>query len=438
MSASEPPGDPNDRNPDDTSGVPLGPEPEPTGAGGAGAGGWGGSPRIEPFAIAALVWAIVSIVLPLVGTIVAFVLAAKAADLIRRSRGERAGMQYVTAARIIAGVVLALWIIGGIAFLALRDDGSSSDNVAIPTQPPSTSVPLTTTSSVPLTTTTTHPPATTTTAPPPPTISVVPPPPTEAPTTAPPTAPPTTVVPPPPTTVAPPPTTKPPVTTSTTSPQQAAAKVQAKLLQKVGVSNRGVPDDERFIVTYTPGEALVVTWAIDNGSAGDHPTGTPDCASPPTSSTAPTSSTSTTTTSSTVPLPTSSTKPGQRTTPEESRFEAKEILQSIKPQLTSLKLDVTGVQLIGTYPIEGAGEDAVVQVLYAKSTVQGTLPAYKKMFDVPPAEVLQCLNPAFDALGLALPQQVADLAEEDDLVALVLGDFLARALARASASPRTP
>jgi hypothetical protein len=28
--------------------------------------------------------------------------------------------------------------------------------------------------------------------------------------------------------------------------------------------------------------------------------------------------------------------------------------------------------------------------------VQGNLPSYLKMFDVPPAEVVQCLNPAFE------------------------------------------
>src|SRR5204863_1018079 len=112
-------------------------------------------------------------------TIVAFVLAARAADLIRRSRGERTGTQYVTAARIVAGAVLALWIIGGIAFLALRDDGSSS-NVAVPTKPPQTTIaPVTTVTTVVPSTTTTKPPATTSTRPPP-TISVIPPPPTAA------------------------------------------------------------------------------------------------------------------------------------------------------------------------------------------------------------------------------------------------------------------
>ncbi len=54
------------------------------------------------------------------------------------------------------------------------------------------------------------------------------------------------------------------------------------------------------------------------------------------------------------------------------------------------------MQLIGTYPIEATGDDDVVQVLYSKATVQGNLPAYQKMFEVPPAEVVQCLNPAFD------------------------------------------
>ncbi len=96
MSAPEPPEDPNAWDPDATRAVPVGPEPEPTGAGGAGgAGGWGRAPRVEPFAVAALVWAIVSIVVPLIGTIVAFVLAARAADLIRRSHGEKSGSQYV-------------------------------------------------------------------------------------------------------------------------------------------------------------------------------------------------------------------------------------------------------------------------------------------------------------------------------------------------------
>lgn len=406
MSASEPPDEPN-WIPDDSSAVPVGPEPEPTGAAGSGgAGGWGRSPRVEPFAIASLVWAIVSIVIPLIGTIVAFVLAARAAELIRRSRGEKSGTQYVTAARVIAGVVLALWVIGGIAFLALHDGDSSNDNVAVPTQPPSTTIaPVTsTTTTTPVTTTTTKPPVTTVTVPPP-TITVIPPPPTTA---APP--PPTTVAPPPPTTEAPPPTTEaPPPTTvapttkppPTTTPDSVKeAKVQAKLVKQVGASNRGVPSDERFVVSYTPGQDLLVTWAINNGPVGTHPTGTPDCTTEPTDPPPTTSSTSTTTTTTTtsttlVPASTTTTLAG-RTTQEQARYEAKQILASIRPQLTTLKLDVPGVQLVGTYPLDGTTDDTVVQVLYAKSTVQAGIGDYKKAFDAPPAEVVQCLNPAFD------------------------------------------
>jgi hypothetical protein len=401
MSAQEPPEDPNAWDPDATSAVPVGPEPEPTGAGGSGgAGGWGRAPRVEPFAVAALVWAVVSIVVPLIGTIIAFALAARAADLIRRSHGEKSGSQYVTAARIVAGGVLGLWIIGLVGFLALRDD-SSSNNVAVPTQPPSTSIAPATSTTVPLTTTSTHPPLTTTSTKPPPTITVVPPPPTTTPPTQPPTtaAPPTTVA---PTTVAPttqaPTTSKPP---PTTTPDEAkAAKVQAKLEQRVGPSNRGVPADERFVVSYTPGKNLLVTWAINNGAVGQHPTGTPTCAAPPTeappsSTSSISSTTSTTTTTTTVPGPPPSSAAG-RTTPEQARFEAKQMLSSIRGQLTSLKLDVPGVQLVGTYPIEGTTESTVVQVLYSKATVQAGIGDYKKAFDAPPAEVVQCLNPAFD------------------------------------------
>jgi hypothetical protein len=173
--------------------------------------------------------------------------------------------------------------------------------------------------------------------------------------------------------------------------------VQAKALQKIGDSNRGVPNDDRVVVSYTPGKDLLVTWAINNGDEGEQPTGTPTCTAPPTdppptseptSTTAPDGEVTTTTTSTTLPG-------AKRTTQQQSRFEAKQLLQSIKPQIASLHLDITGVQLVGTYPIEATGDDAVVQVLYSKATVQGNLPAYQKMFDVPPAEVVQCLNPAF-------------------------------------------
>ncbi|HXY92787.1 MAG TPA: hypothetical protein VEP49_09950, partial [Acidimicrobiia bacterium] len=151
---------PPDWGADDTGAVPVGPEPEPTGAAGTGAGpgGWGGKPRTEPFAIAALVWAIVSIVLPIVGTIVALVLAARAADAIRRSRGTRSGMQLVTAARVTAGAVIALWAIGLVAFVAFGGTSNNHNKVAVPTQPSTTTTTLApTTSSTPAPTSTTLP-----------------------------------------------------------------------------------------------------------------------------------------------------------------------------------------------------------------------------------------------------------------------------------------
>jgi anti-sigma28 factor (negative regulator of flagellin synthesis) len=196
-------------------------------------------------------------------------------------------------------------------------------------------------------------------------------------------------------TTRPTPTTKP--ITTTTTPQQVAAKVQAKALQKIGASNRGVPNDERVVVSYTPGQDLLVTWAINNGTIGGTPTGTPTCTAPPTSTTSTTTTTTTTRPNGSTTTTTTTTLPKQRTTPEEARLEAKELLQSIKAQIKGgLNLDIPGVQLVGTYPIEGAGDDDVVQALYSKATVLGTLPSYLRMFLVPPAEVVQCLNPAFE------------------------------------------
>ena len=390
---------PNDWGADDTGAVPLGPEPELTGAAGPGGpGGWGEEARTEPFAIAALVWAIVSIVIPLVGTMVAFVLAQRASDSIRRSQGTRRGDQLVTAARITAGAVLALWAIGLVSFFALRSGDSSNDNdVAVPTKPPvsTTFAPITTVTTVPPTTSTTKPPVTTTT--PPPTVSVVPPP--TAPPTAPPTQPPVTTTVAPITTV----TTAPPTTTIPDS-QKSEVLAQKMLARKqLGPSNRGTPDDERFVVDYQAGQTITVTWAIDKG-APPLPTGTATCTSPPTTTTTTstsTTSTTTTTTTTTTTLPdaTTTTAPApdnDRTTSEQARYEARQILLAIKSQITALDLDFTDVQLIGTYPITGDGEDDMVQVLYPHAAVQNVFSNYRKAFAVPPAAVVQCLNPAFD------------------------------------------
>jgi hypothetical protein len=170
--------------------------------------------------------------------------------------------------------------------------------------------------------------------------------------------------------------------------------VQAKALSKIGDSNRGVPNEERVVVSYTPGHDLLVTWAINNGAQGDPPTGTPTCTAPPTDP--PSTSTSSTTPGETTSSTAGQVVPSKRNTQQQARYEANQLLKSIKPQIDGLHLDIPGVQLVGTYSLEGTGEDDVVQALYSKSTVLGNLPAYLKTFEVPPAEVVQCLNPAFD------------------------------------------
>src|SRR5437867_2605896 len=138
MAWEEPPSDPDETQrvpigPDETQQVPIGPEPELTGGAGSGGGpgGWGPPPRTEPMAIAAMVWAIVSLAVPVLGTLVALALSFRAADLIRRSDGERGGEGLVTGAQVVAGVGVALWAIGLIAYLALSGGGDTNNDVAV-------------------------------------------------------------------------------------------------------------------------------------------------------------------------------------------------------------------------------------------------------------------------------------------------------------------
>jgi hypothetical protein len=82
----------------------------------------------------------------------------------------------------------------------------------------------------------------------------------------------------------------------------------------------------------------------------------------------------------------------------QARKEARQILQTLRPDIRSGKLDVTGVQLVGTYPIvgPGTGDVDVVQVFYSKADIDAALPPQSKVFEAPPATTVQCLNPAFD------------------------------------------
>ncbi len=72
-------------------------------------------------------------------------------------------------------------------------------------------------------------------------------------------------------------------------------------------------------------------------------------------------------------------------------------MQVIRPDIRSGKLNVTGVQLIGTYPIQGptTADVDVVQVFYSKDAIVARLPAVQRVFEAPPATAVQCLNPAF-------------------------------------------
>jgi hypothetical protein len=81
----------------------------------------------------------------------------------------------------------------------------------------------------------------------------------------------------------------------------------------------------------------------------------------------------------------------------EARREARHILQAIRGDILSGAIDVSGVQLIGTYPIEGpdSSDVDVVQVFYSKSAIEPAVPTAARVFLSPPATEVQCLNPAF-------------------------------------------
>jgi hypothetical protein len=98
-----------------------------------------------------------------------------------------------------------------------------------------------------------------------------------------------------------------------------------------------------------------------------------------------------------LPTSTTTTLPPDQPTITEARIEARQILRVIRADIRGGRLDVTGVQLIGTYPIEGpdTADVDVVQVFYGKDAIAAGLPALQKVFEAPPATEVQCLNPAF-------------------------------------------
>jgi uncharacterized protein (DUF697 family) len=73
----------------------------------------------EPFATAAVLTAIASALLPVLGTLVALSLAAKASREIHLAQGARGGSDLVARARTISCVVFAVWVAGLIVVLAV-------------------------------------------------------------------------------------------------------------------------------------------------------------------------------------------------------------------------------------------------------------------------------------------------------------------------------
>jgi hypothetical protein len=71
-------------------------------------------------------------------------------------------------------------------------------------------------------------------------------------------------------------------------------------------------------------------------------------------------------------------------------------LRIVRSDIRTNKIDVTGVQLIGTYPIKGPGtaDVDVVQVFYSRAALSLRITT-AKVFVAPPATEVQCLNPAF-------------------------------------------
>ena len=83
----------------------------------------------------------------------------------------------------------------------------------------------------------------------------------------------------------------------------------------------------------------------------------------------------------------------------QARSEATPDPAVVRPDIRSGKLDVTGVQLIGTYPIDGSDHRRRRRgagLLLEERRSRRRFLAVNKVFDAPPATEVQCLNPAFD------------------------------------------
>jgi hypothetical protein len=94
-----------------------------------------------------------------------------------------------------------------------------------------------------------------------------------------------------------------------------------------------------------------------------------------------------------VPPPTT-TLPSGISTKDQARADAKQILRIIRQRRSDV--NITDIVLVGTYPMTGNATAEVVRVTYDKAILNAPInfpPA--TAFQVPPAQTLDCINPAF-------------------------------------------
>jgi hypothetical protein len=84
-------------------------------------GGPKAKPHLAPLAVIALALAIASLAIPFVPAVVAIVLASTTKDRIERSRGWLTGKPLATAAQVVAGIGVGLWLVLIVGSIAIQD-----------------------------------------------------------------------------------------------------------------------------------------------------------------------------------------------------------------------------------------------------------------------------------------------------------------------------
>jgi hypothetical protein len=77
-----------------------------------------------------------------------------------------------------------------------------------------------------------------------------------------------------------------------------------------------------------------------------------------------------------------------------ARSDARQLLRVIRTRRSDI--NITEIQLVGIYPMSGNADAEVVKVTYAKSIINAPVNfPVAQAFAVPPAQSLDCINPAF-------------------------------------------